>query len=298
MLQWTEMKKSITIIINPASGKKDSILWSINNAFQKKDIAWNVQITHAKGDAYRFAKNAVEKKEHIVAVYGGDGTVAEVAKALYKTSSALFIIPGGTANIFAKEIKLPLDIEQSLALLTKKTYKIRTIDMGLFQKDPFVLRLELGVSASVVKHTKRSTKRLFGSLSYLFHLIPHLRKPPTHTFTLRIDNREISTSGIALLVANVGNIGIEGYSWAPHITVDDGLLDVVLFKEKTFESFLAWAKSTLQRKKPEGTVQQWKAKKIQVILDKEQTILYDDILVQTKTIEAEVVPHALKVIVP
>jgi diacylglycerol kinase (ATP) len=292
------MNKRITIIINPSSGKKDSILWSINNAFQKEAITWEVQITQKKGDAYHFAEKAVKNKDPIVAVYGGDGTVAEVAKALSKTNSALFIIPGGTANIFAKEMKVPTDVDQALALLAQKTHTICTIDMARFQKEPFVLRIETGLSALLVKETKRSTKRIFGSLSYIIHLLPHLSKSNIRTFSLQIDDKQISTSGVALMIANVGNIGIEGYSVVPQSNVEDGKLDVILFKEKIFDSFFAWLRSLISGKKPKGAVQHWKAKKVKALLDQEQTIVCDDITMRTKTIEAEIIPKALKVVVP
>ena len=288
----------ITIIINPSSGKKDSILWSINNAFQKKAISWEVQITQKKGDAYHLAEEAVKNREPIVAVYGGDGTVSEVAKALSKTNSALFIIPGGTANIFAKEMKIPTDVDQALALLAKKTHKIRTIDMALFQKELSVLRIETGLSALLVKETKRSTKRIFGSLSYLIHLLPHLHKSNINTFSLQIDNKHLATKGVALMIANVGNIGIEGYSVVPQSDVADGKLDVIVFKEKAFDSFFSWLRSMVTGKKPQGAIQHWKAEKVKVILDREQTIICDDKMMRTKTIEAEIMPKALKVVVP
>lgn len=286
----------ILIIINPAAGKKDSILWSLNNAFQKKDISWEIMITKEKDDAYQFAKDAVEKKIGIVAVYGGDGTIAEVARALFKTQTALFIIPGGTANVFAKELSIPIDTDQALAILSKSSHTIKSIDMGLFQKKPFVLRIEAGLAAHIVKDTKRTTKRLVGQLSYLVHSFSHLQTTRKYHFTLTLDGKHISESGIALMIANVGNIGVEGYSVVPQSNITDGMLDVAIIKEKGIGSLLSWIQSTIKHTKPIGAISSWKAKKVTVLLTREQTIICDDMPLVTKQIEAEIVPHALRVI--
>lgn len=291
------MSKSIVFIINPASGKKDSILWSINNALHKKDFSWQIEITQKKGDAFTFAKEAVKKHVDIVAVYGGDGTVAEVARALFQTNTLLFIIPGGTANIFAKEMGIPIDNDQALAVLTQKNHTIKIMDMGLLYKEPFVLRIEFGFAAQIVKDTKRTTKRWLGQFSYLLHTVKHLHHEKKYTFMLDIDGKKVKESGIALTIANVGNMGVEGQTLIPQSYVNDGRLDVILFKEKSFRLFLAWFISTITKKKPkEGTILYWKAKKVAVTLQKEQTIICDDAPLRKERIIAEIVPNALRVI--
>lgn len=292
------MKKKVRIIINPASGKKDSILWSINNAFQKKDVAWEIAITKQKGDAYALAQDAVKKKIPYVAVYGGDGTVSEVAKALIHTATPLAIIPGGTANVFAKELGITTNVDEALQLISREKDVTKTIDMGFFQKTPFVLRIEIGLAAHIVKDTKRETKRLLGQFSYIIHSVTHLHHEQRHTFTMNIDGKEITEKGIALMIANVGNIGIEGYSIVPQSKIDDGLLDVVIVKEKGIGTFVTWFTHILARKKPERIITHWKAKTVDISLHREHTIICDDVPMKAKSIHAEVVPQSLHVIVP
>ena len=289
--------KKITIIVNPASGKKDSILWSLNKALHK--LNWDIKITHAKNDAFNFAKELLKSKPKILGVYGGDGTVTEVAQALYKTNIALFIIPGGTNNVIAKELGISTDVDEALSAFIKNNYKIEKIDMGLFRNKPFILRIETGLIAEVVKNTKRGSKSKYGQLSYAAQLLPQLKKLKENKYVLYLDDKEkLCVSGISLVVANVGNVGIEGYSIISKSNVKDGFLEIVLFKNQPLNTLLSWIKSTASNKKPKGAIKHWKAKKVKVIFENRQTIIFDDQHLKVKTIEAEISPSALQVVVP
>ena len=66
-----------------------------------------VKATTASGDATRLAQEAVAQKIEVLIACGGDGTINETAQALVGTSTALAILPSGTANVLAKEMRLP-----------------------------------------------------------------------------------------------------------------------------------------------------------------------------------------------
>jgi diacylglycerol kinase (ATP) len=289
--------KRVFIIINPASGRQEPILSYINTILQKTDIVWDVGITKQKHDAYRFAKKAIIARYDIISVYGGDGTVAEVAKALFKQEIPLHIIPGGTANVLAKEIGLPVDTQKSIMLLRKKSVKTKMIDGGLLYGQPFNVRIEVGLIAKMVKSTSRKSKDQFGMLAYSIHAIKHITRQKVLQFSMEIDGKKVQESGVALMVANVGNIGVTGFSVLPNMKIDDGLLDVVLFKNATVHSLFVWLRSVITGKRPFGTVKHWKAKHVLIAITPEQTIICDDALQKRKKIKAEIVPAALRVVV-
>lgn len=292
------MGKHVAIIVNPVAGKQEDILWSINKVCQKTDLTWDVLVTKQKGDAYRFAKEAAAKNTQIVAVYGGDGTVAQAAQALIHTKTTLAIIPGGTANVFANELKIPINSEEALKLIVRKQIKKKTIDAAKMGNDFVVLRIEAGLAAHMVQGTKRTSKRILGQMSYLLHGASKMKDQKTYTFSLDIDGEHIVTSGIALTLANIGNIGIKGYSMLPQITCDDGLLDVVILKKMTPVSAASWFINTISRKKSHDEILSWKAKKVVLTFPSEQTIICDDSPMRKKKITVEVLPKALDVIVP
>jgi diacylglycerol kinase family enzyme len=102
--------KRVQIIINPAAGKDNTILNTINAVFSGSDIEWDARITHKFGDATRLTKEAVANGADLVAGYGGDGTQLEVANGLVGSAVPMAILPGGTGNAMAFELNVPRDL--------------------------------------------------------------------------------------------------------------------------------------------------------------------------------------------
>ena len=88
--------KSVHVVINPASGHDEPILNAINYAFHEHDIEWSISVTQKFGDATEFARKAAEDGYDIVAGYGGDGTMHEIANGIMgsKALMGVAILPG------------------------------------------------------------------------------------------------------------------------------------------------------------------------------------------------------------
>ena len=90
--------RKIHVVINPAAGKDEPILNTINKVFHKYEIDWQVSITKKFGDATRLTKQVIANGVDLVAGYGGDGTQMEIANAVMGTNTPMAILPGGTGN--------------------------------------------------------------------------------------------------------------------------------------------------------------------------------------------------------
>src|SRR6478752_6280044 len=101
--------RKIHVVINPVAGQDTPILNVVNRVFQESDVEWDVSITKKSGDALKQTRQAVKDGADVVAAYGGDGTVAEVASGLVRTKTLLAILPGGTANVMSIELGIPTD---------------------------------------------------------------------------------------------------------------------------------------------------------------------------------------------
>ena len=104
------MAKKIHVIINPASGQPQPILNRLNDVFHPAGVHWDISITQQGGDATRFARQAIADGADVVAVYGGDGTVMEVAQAVMGGDVPMAILPGGTANLMSVEMGIPKNL--------------------------------------------------------------------------------------------------------------------------------------------------------------------------------------------
>src|SRR5438128_2386565 len=121
--QWVEAStapkfRRVHIIINPASGQDRPVLSILNDVFQPSGIDWDVSVTKDAGDGRRYALAALESGVDAIGVYGGDGTVNEVASALVGTDTPLAIFPGGTANVMSVELGIPSDLLEACALVS------------------------------------------------------------------------------------------------------------------------------------------------------------------------------------
>src|SRR5450432_3256127 len=141
--------KKIHIIINPAAGADEPILSYLNRVFNGTDIVWDISVTHKEGEVFTVAKQLIGKVD-LIAVYGGDGSVMEAARALHMSDMTLAIIPGGTANVMAKELDIPLDSIEAIRLLTCEDHIVKKIDMGLVNGYPFLIRVNLGVLSDMI----------------------------------------------------------------------------------------------------------------------------------------------------
>ena len=103
----------IHVVINPASGKDEPILNTINDVFHQHGVDWEVSVTKKYGDATEQAKAAIAAGADLVVGYGGDGTQHEIANAVMSAAAEtgrsvpMGILPGGTGNGFAREMDAP-----------------------------------------------------------------------------------------------------------------------------------------------------------------------------------------------
>jgi len=267
----------------------------INRLFTGSRVNWDISVTKKEKGAGEIARSLIGNTD-LVAVYGGDGCVTAVAAVLHGKSLPMAIIPGGTANVMAKELGVPTDTMEALALLLKG-HQIRTIDMGLVNGEPFLLRVNLGIMAAMVTEADRSLKDKIGQLAYGVTAVQTVVAAKPVDYRLKIDGQKIATSGVALTITNSGNIGISDFDLLPGISVTDGLLDVILMHDTDLSSLLKVAGSTLFQQES-GVLQHWACKKITISLPKKQTYICDDAARSAKKLQIEIVPKSIRILVP
>lgn len=259
-------------------------------------INWDVSVTKKDKGAGEIARSLIGKTD-LVAVYGGDGCVTAVAAALYGTALPIAIIPGGTANVMAKELNIPLDTMEALELLRAERHKIKAVDMGLVNGEPFLLRVNLGIMAAMVTEADRSLKDKIGQLAYGLTAVQTVAAAKPVNYLLEIDRKKVEVSGVALTVTNSGNMGIGDFELQPGISVTDGLLDVILMQDTNFSSLLRVAGSALLQQKS-SVLQHWACKKVVIHMSKKQTFICDDAERSAKKLKIEVVPGSIRLLVP
>lgn len=285
------MSKRIHIIINPASGVQEPILNTLNEAFQPFDVIWDVSLTHKSGDAMHLAREAVADGVDIVAAYGGDGTLMEVANALAGGSVPLGILPGGTGNGLARELHIPIQLAEAAVLLCQST-TIREVDLGLVNGHYSILHTYIGLDES--QQAPRDAKDRLKLLAYVGAILKIIKEPHLANYRITIDGVTSETEGIMCLLTNAIGLGLK-WNATSHIRPDDGLLDVLIFKK----DILSIAGDLLEEWRETGHLfQAGQGREIIVQAEPAQPVRVDGELIGETPVTAVVAPKALSVIVP
>ncbi len=284
----------VQVIINPASGKDQPILPTLNSVFGSM-IDWDVSITHKRGDARRLVEKAIHEGVDVIAVYGGDGTVTEAADVLRGQDVPLAILPGGTGNGAARMLKLPMVLAQAAALI-HPPYHLRKIDLGLINGHAFILRADIGFMAQTEEETLRVTKDRYGKWAYAISSFEHraLLKPVPYQMTL--DGQEVEVGGVLALIVNMGAVAFGHRPLAKGISPDDGLLDVFVLTRNDLIALTEVASSVLFGNPT--PMYHWQVKSAEVRTIPRQKMAADGEPIEDGLAKIQVLPQAVKVIVP
>jgi YegS/Rv2252/BmrU family lipid kinase len=288
--------KNIHFILNPMAGSEEPVLSYINKVLCGTQINWEISVTKKNRSAFDIA-GSVSPETDLVAVYGGDGSVSDTARALYGKNIPMAIIPGGTANVMAKELKVPLDTLEAITLLANGRNKVVKIDMGMANTTPFMLRINLGIMADMIVQADPDLKRKLGQLAYGVSGFSSLVNAEPVNLRMVIDGEKISEPAVALTVTNAASLGISSFSLLPGISLDDGLLDVILMPDNDVLSVLRIAGSTLVQSDSE-MLKHWKCKTIDIRADAYFSFICDDTVKRAKRLRIKVIPKSLHIVVP
>jgi diacylglycerol kinase (ATP) len=121
------------LIYNPTSGgRRHRRFLEIEQAvriLKEAGVTTEIAATTAAGSAQGIAQQAVEQRRGMVIACGGDGTVNEIINGLAGSAVPMALLPAGTANILAKELRIPWDIPHAARLIPHGV--IRRVALGL-----------------------------------------------------------------------------------------------------------------------------------------------------------------------
>lgn len=306
------------LIVNPKAGQRDGRQRVLEAVKYLTDRGWTLVVRETKGptDATTYARQAVAEDADVVLVVGGDGTVNGAANALAESEVALGVLPMGTGNVLAAELGLiptptPLHRPDPLAAARRLCEgEQRWIDLGRAVATAgdgaevtryFVLWAGVGFDAAVtqlVETRLRQRKRFLGPWSFLVAGLDAARRNTGIWATIRFNERVLEERVILVGVSNAqlyaGSVRI-----APHARLDDGWLDAYIFEG---QGPLSLARHVLRvlagnsRHLPDIETHDIRHMSVETV--KPVPVHVDAEPIGTTPISFEVVPRALKLLVP
>ncbi|MCK4777628.1 MAG: diacylglycerol kinase family lipid kinase, partial [Actinomycetia bacterium] len=173
-------------------------------------------------------KRAVIEKFDVVILGGGDGAVNLGVNLLAGTDVKLALIPTGTVNVFAKEVKLPLISVSRAVKVILRNHSCR-FDLGLINgKKYFLVMAGAGIDGYAVKMKDRYYKNIIGRFSYLIAAARYFfsHKP---SIIVRIPDKNINEKCGSVIIGNMHKYGGR-FSVTSLANPTDGILDILLLK--------------------------------------------------------------------
>ena len=186
--------KNICIVINPSSGQTSIIkrIEEIILLLAVKGIRANYTISTSKTDLITLSKQAAQSGLYdLLVAVGGDGTLRDVLTSVVGYDIPVSVIPAGTGNVFAKEMKIPFHSKKWVKMITRA--KRCKVDGGLVNGSYFIMMAGVGFDAFTVKNTESlGIKKIFGKISYIAGFLKSISEPFPYSFFLHSFMKSIS----------------------------------------------------------------------------------------------------------
>jgi YegS/Rv2252/BmrU family lipid kinase len=286
-----------TLICNPQSGgiwQRQKPIDRICRLLADQGIESDCQQTSGPGAATTIAHSAAVAGVPLVIAYGGDGTINEVIAGLAGSGATLGIIPGGTANVLAGELRIPCDLGGAVGVLSSG--RRTSISVGKAGRRYFHMVAGIGLDAAVVSTMPLGMKRCLGKSAFWIQGVRQLRAYDLQPFKVEVDGQshEVTFAVIANARSYGGTLVI-----APYADVRSDCLDVCLFQTKSKSRFFLYLAAVLLGKHLKlEDVTYLQAKRAQAHGNSTIGIQVDGEVAGQLPMSFEIVPRCLSVLTP
>lgn len=217
----------VLLIVNPASRRASRIRQRAEKAFAKAGVECDVMPTEAPGHATTIARDNAQKYSAVFTL-GGDGTVMEVLSALAHQNTPVGVLAGGTANVVARTLGIPLNPTRAIPLLLSGDEA--RLDLGrLGDGRRFAIGLGVGLDATMIAEAPARLKKRFGFMAYVVGGYKAVLRNQKFTLRLTVDGHVYERPASAVLIANFGAVLNNLIAFGNGILHDDGLLTACVF---------------------------------------------------------------------
>ena len=196
-------KDSIEIIINVGSGAddKEELRDRLAEIFAASKHNARISLARNGEEVVELARRAAQGDCSTIVAGGGDGTINTVASAVVGRNKTLGVLPLGTLNHFAKDLHIPLDLED--AALTILEGHTTEVDVGEVNDRIFLNNSSLGLYPQMVREREKVQRLGSGKwAAFFWALVAVLRRYPFLDVRLSADGKEFSSRTPLVFIGN------------------------------------------------------------------------------------------------
>lgn len=293
--------RRILLIGNPAAARtKTARAHAVAAVMRSAGCEVDLRFTDGPGDAIEIAKNGATAGVDAIAVYGGDGTMMQAVEGMRPCDVPLGIIPGGTGNLLAKNLGLPMRLEEAARVVA--TGRPRTIDLGQWRAAGrtryFAVACGAGYDARLMAGTPGPAKRRWGMGAYVQYVIRTAGTIRPGPFHITVDGDRRTLNAALVLVANCRRIVPPFLGLGPNIRYDDGWLDVVTLRARGIAHAASVVWRLLRDAPDDADIVRLRGRDITIEADSEQPVQLDGEPDGITPFRATILPAGLRILMP
>ncbi|MYM83311.1 sphingosine kinase [Duganella sp. FT50W] len=232
---------NIVVIVNASAGLGYCGGWSaaLKEQFRRHGAAAEITLAQSGDEMIARAERALAEGAPLVVAGGGDGTINAVASVLVGTATRLGVLPLGTLNHFAKDLKIPLALEGAVANVVHGV--VRQVDVGEVNGRIFVNNSSLGIYPDIVRDREQQQRHLGRGKWPAFGraLFAALRRFPFLSVRLKINGAEHLRRTPFVFIGN--NEYLQGLTLGARERLDSGKLCLYVAQKPTRLGLLRYA---------------------------------------------------------
>ncbi len=291
----------IEVVINFGSGTNDTgeAVPKLHDMFQAHGVTAQIHVAKTGADLINLAKEAIRCKSGVIVAGGGDGTISSVAALILDSGKTLGVLPLGTLNHFAKDLRIPVELEG--AVKTIAAGHTTMVDVGEVNDRVFINNSSLGLYPRIVREREKQQRLGSGKWpAFIWAAIAVLRRYPFLEVNMMVDNKALTRRTPFVFVGNneyemdILNIGgrsvLNGGHLSLYLTNPMGRLGLIRLALLALLGRLRREKDFLALQTQEVKIST-KHKRMRIALDGEVDVMQPPLHYRIR-------PQALRVLVP
>ncbi len=220
------MPSVIPVIVNATAGKgqTDEEIARIEALFRSVDTRVEVMPARTGGELRKLAERTAATKPQIMVAGGGDGTINCVASVVAGTGIALGVLPLGTLNHFAKDLRTPLEPQEAARTIAEG--RVIEVDVGEVNGKVFLNNSSLGLYPHIVVDREHQQRLGRGKWpAFLWATLTALRRSPFLDVRVSLDDQEKRYLTTFVFIGNNKYV-MEGFDIGARQRIDEGRLSL------------------------------------------------------------------------
>lgn len=182
----------IEVIINAGAGAegKEHLREQLRELFRAGGVEARISLAHTGSEVAQLARQAAQSEADAIVAGGGDGTISSVAAELVGTKKALGVLPLGTLNHFAKDLRIPLDLEGAVQTIIKG--HTIAVDYGEVNGRIFLNNSSLGLYPNLVREREKKQRLGHGKWpAFVWAALSVMRRYPFLEVRLHLNGEQL-----------------------------------------------------------------------------------------------------------